>query len=307
MNRNYKDRRWLYCLMPLLLLQWACRKMDKELTIREEESGIVRVLDISENASAIGDGAARLSDTVNIVAKIGLPDAEMKVLLGTRELVIISRQARMDTLISGFTNKIIGIVPVEDIHVRIPADFPIGLTSFSLTVNGLRKPAFSYTIVKPTLLYPGKVAVSGVVVTPQDSRPSTGGNLFYYNPFHLDDGPIGQMTSSAAIDAAVDKNTGVLYFLDQLSSDSSGHENADHNGMVVLRKLEGGVVTTLGGNGTDPNATNIRDKRLSIVSSMKTGPDGMLYMALIDKLPPTPEGAMYYEFVVHAQIARLNP
>src|SRR6186713_1011863 len=308
MTQTHNKIRTTLCSLAILLTCLSsCRKLEHELALREQESGIIRAVDISENALVLGRDAARISDTVDVVTKIGLPGADVKILLGGDELNIISRRSALDTLIDQSTFRIRAILPVEHFYLRVPADYPIGATHFSLLVKGEKKLAYAFTIVKPTLLFAGKVVVSAALITPQQKITDEAGQTIYYNPLFLADGPTGKYTSSRVIDVAVDKNTGVLYFLDQVPADTSQGMNSERTvGPIVLRKLEGGTVTTIGGNGNDPNAANIRDKKFSFITSMKIGPDGMIYMAMLDKIPPTAQGALS-AFVLHARIVRLDP
>lgn len=279
-----------YYLLLLLPLCFACKKTyDKELDIREKESGIVQ----AETASP---GIAMRGEPLTLYVKLGQPDAAMKIFIGNAEAAVLAHgQTQMEVPISKYTDDK-QTITADTFRVLVPDSARIGETSIYIVVNGVKSAPFKFTVKKPDILVPGQVTVNPLLMTGRTELEPA-------------DGPVGTATIGAVHDMGMDKD-GTIYFIDNGAYDFNPDHGYNRRNMTI-RKFANGEIKTLGGGGNNEYATRLNDLRLNSIDAMKIADDGTIYLAVTNApmvrltLPGSTE-PFEYEFRFH-RILKINP
>ncbi|WP_346320338.1 hypothetical protein [Chitinophaga sp. YIM B06452] len=280
-----------YYLLLLLPLCFACKKTyDKELDIREKESGIVQ----AETATA---GVAMRGEPLTLYVKLGEPDAAMKIFIGNAEAAVLAHgQMQMEVPISKYTDDK-QTITADTFRLLVPDSAQIGVTSIYITVNGVKSAPFKFTVKKPDILVPGAVTVNPLLVTGHTELEPA-------------DGPMGTATVNQVHDMGMDKE-GAIYFIDNGAYELNPvHGQYDRLNMTI-RKFANGKIETLGGGGNDEYATQLNNLKLKSIDAMKIAEDGTIYLAVTNTpmarifLPGATE-PFEAEFPFH-RILKINP
>ncbi|SEW45634.1 NHL repeat-containing protein [Chitinophaga arvensicola] len=257
---------WLLCSLSVFF--FSCTKFKERLDDMNKESGIIRVV---KNANTIEE--AQIDETITIYAKIGQPEAAIKLYVSGVEATVISRGQTMG-LLPGRNDNL--RVPMDTFNIVVPKAAKIGPGSIYFSVNDAVQPALSFNIKRPDILIPNKVLVVPQLFTYSDSTQREDGSFDYTVPEVLRDGPAGSAVVNMTAKLTYDKTLGCFYFLDYQRSDRS----------YRIRRLKDGVVSTIAGGGANYFATTGAALKLGAEATnsigvagldMKPGPDGKLY------------------------------
>lgn len=265
-------KRRYHIILPLLsLCIAACTKYDERLDTSRADSGIIEV---AKNGAYIG--GAQIDETVTVRAKIGDPKAEIKIYVSDVEAQILSRGHRTGIVNASAGGKV--NVEMDTFNIVIPRKARLGAGTIYFSLNGVNKPALSFTVTRPDILIPNKVFVQPFLFAYSDSVPRSFGGYDYIFPDQLKDGPSGTAIVNSVRKLTYDKDAQVFYFLD--------YQEGDHR--LFIRKIKNGVVTTIAGGGEDYFANSGANLKLGtddltnagnagLDMDMKPGPDGKLY------------------------------
>ena len=260
--------RWLWLFSSMLIFGFSCTKFDERLDTMNKESGIIKIV---KNAKNIEE--AQIDETITVYAKIGQPDASIRLYVSGVEAPVVSRGHSMGA-IPGRNDHF--SVPMDTFDIVVPKLAKIGPGSIYFSVNDAVQPALSFNVKRPDILIPNKVLVVPYLFTYSDSTKREDGSFDYTFPEVLKDGPSGVAVVNIAAKLTYDKERECFYFLDYQQRDGS----------YRIRKLKEGVVTTIAGGGDNYFATTGAALKLGMEGfsgsgtpavDMKPGPDGKLY------------------------------
>jgi hypothetical protein len=248
---------------------FSCNKAyQEEIALRENESGIIGVND-RENTAMRGQ-------TITLFAKVSNATGDINIYVGNA-LATVLTHGKKDIVVklSGQSTATRTVV-ADTFNLIVPEAADIGATNIYMSINSVKCPPLAFTIKKPDILYPGKVTVSPLLLTP-------------WAPFSQSsavspvDGALGTATIGEIKDMGLDKD-GNIYFIDNGKFEwnpSGGNYNMV---TATIRKYANGQITTLGGNGSNEFATVLKDLKLFEISCMKIGKDGMIYLAVTNQM-----------------------
>lgn len=252
----------------MVLFFFSCTKFDERLDTMNKESGIIKIV---KNAKNIEE--AQIDETITVYAKIGQPDATIKLYVSGVEAPVISHGHRMGA-VPGRNDNL--SVPMDTFDISVPKAAKIGPGSIYFSVNDAVQPALNFNVKRPDILIPNKVLVVPYLIAYSDSTKRDDGTFDYTFPEVLRDGPFGAAVVNTAAKLTYDKERECFYFLDYQRSDGS----------YRIRRLKDGMVTTLAGGGNNYFAATGAALKLSAETTnsigvtgldMKPGPDGKLY------------------------------
>lgn len=254
---------FIYLYLLLVLVATGCKKVyDEELAARNGSSGVMKVV-----TSRASDEAMR-GERVTVYAKVGIPDAAIKIFVGNAEAQILAHgQEIVELLLSGSSNDK-GKALADTFSIVIPEESEIGATNVYITVNGARTGSIAFNVKKPDILIPGKVTVAPLISTP-----------FTGDFKEVKDGAPGTATIYHVNDMGMDKK-GTIYFIDEGRFLFHPEFNTYEPLTKCIRKIENGVITTIGGNGDDEYANNMTDLKLKDINAMKVAEDGTIYLSV---------------------------
>lgn len=274
---------WTTCLL------YACSKYEDKLDVQNRSSGIIRVG--KEGAKEIN--GAKIDEMVTVYAKIGEPDATIKIYVGGVEATQLEHGKGYTTILSESGGNPL-TVQMDTFNIRIPATSKIGPGIIYFTVNGQSKPALGFEVLRPDILIPGQSFVEPFLFTYMDSAAQQGGGYYYSIPQRLKDGRSGEAVVNKVLGLTYDEAVQAFYFVDVEPDDLS----------YRIRKLQNNVVTTIAGGGNDFKATTASQLKLTAVEELKPGPDGKLYFTSIFATDPDPVTQRPSNY---ALIQRLDP
>lgn len=248
----------------LALLMLACNKFDDLQKEKEAESGLVRV---QRKGSSAGDNSARIGEEIEVYAKPAKSGADLQFYIGDIASTPSMRESRMINVVNFFEENDSTLVPVEVFTFKVPEGATVGVTNVYFKVNGVKHTPIQMTILKPAILYPGKVTVSPFVKT-----KGAASNEKWI------DGTAGTATMKLPEDIVFDRNTETLYSLEDYAIGGPGKGYG-----YVIRQIKNNVITTIGGGGTDPEAVDGTERALMGrpgSAKMIMGPDGKLYIGI---------------------------
>jgi hypothetical protein len=247
----------------LALLMLACNKFDDLQEEKEADSGLVRV---QRKGSSAFDNSARIGEEIEVYAKVGKPGAALQFYIGDIASTPSMRESRIINVVNFFEDNDSTLVPVEVFTFKVPEGAKVGVTNVYFTVNGVKHTPVFMTILKPDILYPGKVTVSPFIKT----KGSLSNEKWI-------DGPVGTATMKLPEDIVFDRNTETLYSLEDYSFGGLGKGYG-----YVIRQIKDNMITTIGGGGTDPEANGTERALMGRSGSAKMilGPDGKLYIGI---------------------------
>lgn len=252
----------------MMLFFFSCTKYSERLDTMNKESGIIKIV---KNAKNIEE--AQIDETITIYAKIGEPEAAIKLFVSGVEAPVVTRGHSM-SLLPGRSDHL--SVPMDTFDIVIPKAAKIGPGSIYFSVNDVVQPALNFNVKRPDILIPNKVLVVPYLFSYSDSTARGDGSFDYTFPEVLRDGPFGAAVVHTTAKLTYDKERECFYFLDYQRSDAT----------YRIRKLKDGMVTTIAGGGNNYFAATGAALKLGAENTnsigvtgldMKPGPDGKLY------------------------------
>lgn len=279
------DKRIIGTVTALLigLLFNACRKFEETLERKNKESGIVNIIPSVSQA-----GQAKTEEAITILAKIGEPVESLHFYVGDVEMPILSSKDIIDSVEDIFIDKNVAL-PMVQYTFTVPKNAKIGPNNVYFVINGKTRSPMPLHIIKPDILFPGKVTVY-----PYAKGVATHG--------YRVDGLIGIASMERMANMTYDPTNQAFYFTDWY------HDDPNQSGSrfsSFIRKIQDSMVTTIAGGGNDPDATNGKDYKVNNITAMCPGPDGTLYFATEDLYYPLNPGGT--AFATRSQILKLDP
>lgn len=275
-------------IITACLLFSCSKKYEDRLEQQNRSSGILRVGQKGE----INIAGAKIDETITLYAKIGEPDATVKIYVGGAEATVLTHGTAYTTVRSESGNQQISVL-MDTFNIKIPAAAKIGPGILYFTLNNVSKPALAFEVYRPDILIPGQSFVEPFLFTAMDSTLFDG-HYQYSMPQRLKDGARGEAVVNRVLGLTYDDASQTFYFMDQQPDDFT----------YRIRKLFNGVVTTLAGGGDNYMATTGSQLKLLEKKDLKAGPDGKIYFTSVfytDADPATGFPSSY------ALIQRLNP
>lgn len=261
----------------------ACKKFEETLERKDKESGIVRIITSSGSLTS-----AKTEEEITVLAKIGEPVESLKFYVGEVEMTIKTSKSTIDSVEDVFTDTKVGL-PVIQYTFTIPKNAKIGPNNVYFIINGKTRPPMPLQIIKPDILFPGKVTVY-----PYAQGVATHG--------YKVDGPIGTASMEEMANMTYDPTHQAFYFSDTYADDPT---QPGSRRFSVIRKIQDSVVTTIAGGGNNPDAAHGKDYKVSNITAMCPGPDGSLYFATEDLYYPLNPGGT--AFATRSQIMKIDP
>lgn len=270
------------------LLSSCSKKFEDRLEQQNRSSGILRVGKTGE----ISIAGAKIDETVTLYAKIGEPEAAVKIYVGGVEATVLTHGTAYTTVRSESGGQQISVL-MDTFNIKIPAAAKIGPGILYFTLNEVSKPALAFEVYRPDVLIPGQSFVEPFLFTAMDSS-LLNGTWQYSVPRRLRDGARGEAVVNRVLGLTYDEASETFYFMDQQPDDLT----------YRIRKLYNGVVTTLAGGGDDYMATTGSQLKLIEKKDLKTGPDGKIYFTSVFYTEADPATGFQSSY---ALIQRLNP
>lgn len=252
----------------MVVFFFSCTKYKERLDTMNKESGIIKIVKDAKNIEE-----AQIDETITIYAKIGEPEAAIKLYVSGVEAPVVTRGHSM-SLLPGRSDNL--SVPMDTFDIVVPKAAKIGPGSIYFSVNDVVQPALNFNVKRPDILIPNKVLVVPYLISYSDSTPRGDGSFDYTFPEVLRDGPSGAAVVHTTAKLTYDKERECFYFLDYQRSDAT----------YRIRKLKDGMVTTIAGGGNNYFAATGTALKLGTENNnsigvtgldMRPGPDGKLY------------------------------
>ncbi|BAV06023.1 hypothetical protein SAMN05421788_10695 [Filimonas lacunae] len=270
-------------------LLFSCsKKYEDRLEQQNRSSGILRVGRKGETNIA----GAKIDETVTLYAKIGEPDATVKIYVGGVEATVLTHGSANTTVRSESGSQQITVL-MDTFNITIPAAAKIGPGILYFTLNDVPKPALAFEVYRPDILIPGQSFVEPFLFTVMDST-LIDNNYQYTMPRRLKDGLRGEAVVNRVLGLTYDEVSQTFYFMDQQPDDLT----------YRIRKLYNGVVTTIAGGGDNYMATTGSQLKLVEKKDLQAGPDGKIYFTSIFYTDADPATGFQSSY---ALIQRLNP
>jgi hypothetical protein len=279
-------KKHLLYIIPFIaatLVTGSCTKFQDTLEQKEKESGIVDIIPAGGLPHQ-----AKTEEQITLLAKIGEPVQTLTFYIGEIEMTPQKTESIVDSIEDVFTDTKVGL-PMMRYIFTIPKNAKIGPNNVYFVINGKRRPPMALEVVKPDILFPGKVTVY-----PYATGPNTGG--------YKVDGAIGVASIAHMENMTYDPANSAFYFSDWYYEDPAQNGSRWYS---VIRKMQDSVITTIAGGGKNMDAVTAKDYEIGTITAMCPAPDGNLYFATEDiYYPLRPGGAA---FATRVRIMKLNP